>query len=56
METAAIDFAPWGLDADWPSRCWLEPIYGRRRRARPQGVRLGHASDAAMVLTCTLPA
>ncbi len=54
METAAIDFAPWGLDADWPARCWLEPIYGRRDEP-VRGVRLGHANDAAMVLTCTYP-
>ncbi|MGO8957590.1 MAG: hypothetical protein ACLQFR_09510 [Streptosporangiaceae bacterium] len=54
METTAIDFAPWGLAADWPSRRWIEPIPGRRG-GLPRGLRLGHASDSAMVLTCTLP-
>lgn len=54
METSAIDFVPWGLDADWPSRRWIEPIPGRRG-GPAKGVRLGHASDSAMVLTCTLP-
>ena len=54
METAAIDFNPWGLDADWPSRRWLEPIHSRRGEA-VRGVRLGHASPLAMVLTCTYP-
>jgi hypothetical protein len=54
MDTTAIDFAPWGLDADWPSRRWLEPSYGRRGELA-RGVRLGHASDSAMVLTCTFP-
>jgi hypothetical protein len=54
METTAIDFVPWGLDAAWPSRRWLEPIYGRRDEL-VRGVRLGHASDSAMVLTCTYP-
>src|SRR5271169_5268562 len=54
METSVIDFVPWGLDADWPSRRWIEPIPGRRAD-RSKGVRLGHASNSAMVLTCTLP-
>ncbi|HUD77312.1 MAG TPA: hypothetical protein VMR00_05640 [Streptosporangiaceae bacterium] len=54
METAALDFAPWGLDADWPARRWIEPIHGRRDEPI-RGVRLGHANDAAMVLTCTYP-
>jgi hypothetical protein len=54
METADIDFNPWGLEADWPSRRWLEPIYGRRGEI-VRGVRLGHASTLAMVLTCTYP-
>ena len=54
MEIAALDFAPWGLDADWPDRRWLEPIHGRRDEP-VSGVRLGHASAAAMVLTCTYP-
>jgi hypothetical protein len=54
METAAIDFSPWGLDADWPSRRWLELIHGRPGEAA-RGVRLGHASTSAMVLTCTYP-
>lgn len=54
MEIAALDFAPWGLDADWPDRRWLEPIHGRRDEPA-RGLRLGHASAAAMVLTCTYP-
>jgi len=54
MELSAIDFVPWGLDAGWPSRCWIEPISGRRD-GLVRGVRLGHASDSAMVLTCTYP-
>ncbi len=54
MEISAIDFAPWGLAADWPSRRWIEPIPGRHYDF-PKGVRLGHASESAMVLTCTLP-
>jgi hypothetical protein len=54
MDTAAIDFIPWGLDADWPVRRWLEPVPGRRDEPS-RGLRLGHASPAAMVLTCTFP-
>jgi hypothetical protein len=54
MEIAAIDFSPLGLDADWPSRRWLELIHGRRGES-VQGVRLGHASTSAMVLACTYP-
>jgi len=54
MDTLAIDFVPWGLDASWPSRCWVEPVSSRDEDP-PQGLRLGHASDAAMVLTCTFP-
>lgn len=54
METSAIDFTPWGLDTDWPVRRWLEPIHGRRDQPA-RGVRLGHVSDSAMVLTCTYP-
>jgi len=54
METSAIDFVAFGLDADWPSRRWLEPIYGRRDQP-PSGLRLGHTSASAMVLTCTYP-
>jgi hypothetical protein len=54
MEMTAIDFAPWGLDADWPTRRWLEPVYGRRDDLA-RGIRLGHASDSAMVLICTFP-
>jgi len=53
MEIAAIDFSPLGLDADWPSRRWLELIHGRGEEIR--GVRLGHASTSAMVLVCTYP-
>jgi hypothetical protein len=54
MEMSAIDFAARGLDADWPTQRWLEPIYGRRDEL-VRGIRLGHASDSAMVLTCTYP-
>lgn len=54
METAAIDFVPWGLDATWPSRRWLELVDGRHD-GPPRGVRLGHASDSALVLVCTYP-
>jgi hypothetical protein len=54
MGTAAIDFVPWGLEAAWPSRRWLEPVDGRRD-GPPRGVRLGHASDSALVLVCTYP-
>lgn len=52
METSALDFMAWGLDADWPSLRWIEPISGRRGQP-VRGVRLGHADDSAMVLTCT---
>jgi hypothetical protein len=52
METSAIDFTVWGLDDDWPALRWIEPIYGRRGQP-VRGVRLGHANDSAMVLTCT---
>lgn len=54
MDTAVIDFIPWGLEAAWPSRRWLELIDGRRDGA-PRGTRLGHASDSAMTLVCTFP-
>lgn len=54
METTAFDFTAWGLDADWPALRWIEPIYGRRGQP-VRGVRLGHADDSAMVLTCTYP-
>jgi len=54
MENLALDFVPLGLDATWPSRCWIEPVRGRMH-APLRGIRLGHASDAAMVLTCTFP-
>jgi hypothetical protein len=54
METSAIDFTPMGLDADWPARRWLEFINGRDGKPI-RGVRLGHANDSAMVLTCTYP-
>ena len=54
METSAIDFTAWGLDADWPSLRWIEPIRGCGGQPF-RGVRLGHASDSAMVLTCTYP-
>ncbi|MBO0833720.1 MAG: hypothetical protein J2P28_09095 [Actinobacteria bacterium] len=54
MESSAIDFTPWGLDAEWPARRWIEPINGRPDEPI-KGVRLGHADDSAMVLTCTYP-
>jgi hypothetical protein len=54
METSVTDFAAWGLAADWPALRWIEPIYGRRDQP-PRGMRLGHAGDSAMVLTCTYP-
>jgi hypothetical protein len=54
MEMSAIDFVPWGLKATWPSRQWIEPVYGHRDGLL-RGIRLGHASDSAMVLTCTYP-
>jgi len=54
METTALDFTAWGLDADWPALRWIEPIHGRRGQP-VRGVRLGHADDTAMVLTCTYP-
>jgi hypothetical protein len=54
METSVTDFAAWGLAADWPSLRWTEPIYGRRDQPA-RGMRLGHANDSAMVLTCTYP-
>lgn len=54
METSAIDFTAWGLEADWPSLRWIELLPGRGGRPA-RGVRLGHASDSAMVLTCTYP-
>lgn len=54
MEMSAIDFVPWGLKASWPSRRWIEPIYSRRDDLL-RGIRLGHASDSAMVLICTYP-
>jgi hypothetical protein len=54
METTAFDFTAWGLDADWPALRWIEPINGRRGQP-VRGVRLGHADESAMVLTCTYP-
>lgn len=54
METSAFDFTAWGLDADWPALRWIEPINGRLGQPA-RGVRLGHADDSAMVLTCTYP-
>jgi hypothetical protein len=54
METLALDYAPRALDATWPMRRWAETVHGRRGEA-PLGVRLGHASDSAMVLVCTFP-
>jgi hypothetical protein len=54
MGTSAYDFTAWGLDADWPALRWIEPINGRRGQ-QLRGLRLGHADDSAMVLTCTYP-
>lgn len=54
METDSTDFTPWGLDANWPERRWLEPLHGRDGEP-PMGLRLGHASASAMVLICTFP-
>jgi hypothetical protein len=54
METSVTDFTAWGLAADWPVLRWIEPIYGRGEQPA-RGMRLGHASDSAMVLTCTYP-
>lgn len=54
METEVIDFVPWGLDATWPSRRWIELVDGRRD-GPPKGARLGHASESALVLVCTYP-
>ena len=54
METSAFDFTAWGLDADWPALRWIEAIHGRSGQPA-RGVRLGHAHDSAMVLTCTYP-
>ncbi len=54
METAVTDFTAWGIAADWPSLRWIESIQGRGDEPA-KGVRLGHASDTAMVLTCTYP-
>ena len=54
METSAIGYVPWGLDADWPDRRWVELVHGRRGEPA-RGLRLGHASDSAMVLICTYP-
>jgi hypothetical protein len=54
METTVTDFTAWGIAADWPSLRWIELIHGRRNQPA-RGVRLGHASDTAMVLTCTYP-
>jgi hypothetical protein len=54
METSVTDLTAWGLAAEWPSLRWIEPIPGRGDQP-VRGMRLGHASDAAMVLTCTYP-
>ncbi len=54
METTVTEFTAWGIAADWPALRWIEPIHGRRNQPA-RGVRLGHASDTAMVLTCTYP-
>src|SRR5271165_7195123 len=54
MNPLAIDFVPRGLEAAWPLRRWAEPLYGRMA-GPPRGLRLGHASSDAMVLTCTFP-
>jgi hypothetical protein len=52
METSVTEFTAWGLAAEWPSVRWVEPIHGRRNQP-VRGVRLGHANDSSMVLTCT---
>ena len=54
MGKGPVDFTPWGLEATWPSRRWLELVDGRRD-GPPKGVWLGHASESAMVLVCTYP-
>jgi hypothetical protein len=54
MDTPAIDFVPLGLEAAWPTRRWVEPVSGYADDP-PKGIRLGHASASAMVLTCTFP-
>jgi hypothetical protein len=54
METTVAELTAWGIAADWPSLRWVEPIHGRRNQPAI-GLRLGHASDTAMVLTCTYP-
>jgi hypothetical protein len=54
METSVTDLTAWGLAADWPTLRWIEPVRGNRERPA-RGVRLGHANDSAMVLTCTYP-
>lgn len=54
MDTPVIDFVPWGIDASWPSRCWVEPINGRRGQPS-KGARLGHSNAKAMVLVCSYP-
>ncbi len=54
MDTSVTGFTAWGLAAGWPSLRWVEPIHGRRDQP-VRGMRLGHASDSAMVLTCTYP-
>jgi hypothetical protein len=53
MDMSAIDFVPWGVAADWPTRRWIEPV--RDRDGSVRGIRLGHASASAMVLSCTYP-
>lgn len=50
----AIDFTTWGLDAEWPVLRWAEPVSGGSGRPA-RALRLGHADDTAMVLTCTYP-
>jgi hypothetical protein len=52
METSVTEFTAWGLAAGWPSVRWVEPIRGYRDQP-VRGVRLGHANDSSMVLTCT---
>jgi len=51
---AELDFIPWGLDVQWPSRLWLDFLEGPA--AGPfWGVDLGHANDAAALYVCTYP-
>lgn len=51
---AELDFTPLGLDAQWPSRLWLDFLEGPT--AGPfLGADLGHANDTAALYVCTYP-